>query len=76
MNYTVYYNGVAQGNGTFTWSGSNENYIGVDARDSTLVQMDNLNVGTLPEPTTVGLISMALVCAAGMRQRTRSGASN
>lgn len=76
VNYTVYYNGVAQGNGTFTWSGTNENYIGVDARDSTLVQMDNLNISTIPEPTTFGLIAMALACAGGLRRRTRSGASN
>ncbi|MFO0790799.1 MAG: PEP-CTERM sorting domain-containing protein [Pirellulales bacterium] len=75
VNYTVYYNGVAQGSGSFAWSGTNENYIGIDARDSTLVQMDNFNIQTVPEPTTFGLIAMTLACAAGFRRPGRDVAS-
>lgn len=54
VNYEVFYNGVSKGTGTFTWSGTNANYIGVDARDSTLVQMDNFKIDTVlppPKPT-------------------------
>jgi hypothetical protein len=64
VNYTVRYNGVAQGTGTFTWSGTNENYVGIDARDGTLVRMDNFSVTTIPEPATAGLIASLIVSAA------------
>lgn len=72
VNYAVFYHGVQQGSGTFNWSGTNENYIGVDARDSTLVRMDNLNISTVPEPTTVSLFAAALGCL-GLYRRRRFG---
>jgi hypothetical protein len=63
VNYTVFFNGVAKGSGTFNWSDTDANYIGVDARDSTLVQMDNFDISTrVPEPTALALWAMALAC--------------
>lgn len=56
VTYEVFYNGVSKGTGTFNWSGTNANYIGIDARDSALVQMDNFKVDTVappPKPTLV-----------------------
>jgi hypothetical protein len=42
--YQVFYNGVSQGFGVYTWTGSNQNYIGLDARDPTAVSLDNLKI--------------------------------
>ncbi|RYD35125.1 MAG: hypothetical protein EOP87_07910, partial [Verrucomicrobiaceae bacterium] len=47
VNYEVLLNGVSKGTGSFPWSGTNENFIGVDARDSTSVTVDNLSIATL-----------------------------
>ncbi len=60
VNYEVFFNGVSKGTGSFTWSGSNENYIGLDARDSSAVSLDNFVV-SIPEPTTavLGLLGVA-----------------
>lgn len=59
VSYNVYLNGVSEGSGSFTWSGTDENYIGVDARDSTAVNMDNLTIATIapvPEPASAALM--------------------
>ena len=45
--YEVFYNGVSQGFGAFNWSGTNENYIGLDGRDNTALQLDNYKIETL-----------------------------
>lgn len=44
VGYQVFYNGVSQGYGTFVWSGTNANYIGLDARDPVSVNFDNFKV--------------------------------
>ena len=67
VNYIVYYNGVSQGSGTFTWSGTNENYIGLDGRDNTVVRVDNFAI-TVPEPATVLLAFLALAASGWRRQ--------
>ena len=68
VNYNVLLNGVSKGTGTFTWSGTNENYIGIDARDGVSVLMDNFSVTTVPEPATAGLIVSLIMCAAVCRR--------
>jgi arylsulfatase A-like enzyme len=53
VNYEVFFNSVSRGTGTFTWSGTNENYIGLDARDASFVGFDNFAVSTfVPAPAT------------------------
>jgi hypothetical protein len=50
------------------WSGTNENYIGIDARDGVSVLMDNFSVTTVPEPATASLVASLIVCAAVCRR--------
>ncbi|GAA5484477.1 hypothetical protein [Haloferula sargassicola] len=47
VNYEVFFNGVSRGIGSFVWSGTDENYIGIDSRDGTGVTFDNLEIKTL-----------------------------
>jgi hypothetical protein len=63
VNYEVFYNGASQGTGSFLWSGNNENYIGIDARDGTAVSFDNFAITLIPEPSTAAL---ALLGVAGL----------
>lgn len=55
--------------GTFQWTGSNENYIGLDGRDSTYVRFDNLTISAVPEPSMVLLTAISLGLAAIARRR-------
>ena len=55
VGYEVFLNGVSRGSGSFTWSGTNENYIGIDGRDSASVTVDNFTVSTLAGNPTVDL---------------------
>jgi hypothetical protein len=67
--YIVYYNGVAQGSGTFNWSGTNENYIGLDGRTNSEMRLDNFAVAT-PEPASFGLAVLAIGFGLNARRRT------
>ena len=66
VGYAVFFNDqpfVADGNGsatgTFTWTGSNQNYIGLDARDPAFVGIDNFTISTpVPEPTSLALLGL------------------
>lgn len=58
VNYTVYLDSVAKGTGSFVWSGTNENYLGIDARDAAVVTFDNLSVSTIPEASSLGLLAL------------------
>lgn len=69
VNFDVYYNGIHEGNGTFTWSGTDENYIGIDSRDSSGTSFDNLNIAAAPEPSSFALF---LLGAAGMLIRRKA----
>ncbi|MCA9240516.1 MAG: hypothetical protein KDA37_09965 [Planctomycetales bacterium] len=63
VSYRVFYNGVFQGAGSFTWSGTNENYIGLDGRSGEAVIFDNLTITTLPEPASMALALLGgVVC--------------
>lgn len=68
VNYEVYLNSVSQGTGTFTWSGTDENYIGIDARDDTGVGFDNFAVTVVPEPSAAAL---GLLGAVALLRRRR-----
>ncbi len=46
VNYEVFYNGDLRGTGSFTWSGTNENYIGLEGRNGSGVNLDNLRIAT------------------------------
>jgi hypothetical protein len=69
--YQLYYNGNFINSGTFLWTGTNENYIGLDARDSTFVNFDNFTI-SIPEPATVWLAMFGLALC-GWRQRHHHG---
>ena len=47
VGYEVFYNGGFVGSGSFQWSGTDENYIGLDARDATGVSFDNFEIREL-----------------------------
>lgn len=68
VNYTVYLNSVQQGQGTFAWSESNQNYIGLDARSGPGTSFDNLVIQTIPEPSAALL---GLLAAPGLLRRKR-----
>lgn len=57
--FEVYYNGASQGSGAFTWSGTDENYIALDARDNGFVAFDSFAVQTIPEPGSMLLATFA-----------------
>ena len=65
VNYEVFLNGVAKGTGAFVWSGTNQNHIGIDARDNTAVVFDNFRISTWspapPPPTARLAVSPGLV---------------
>lgn len=69
VSYEVFYNGISQGTGTFMWSDSDANYIGIDARDGTSVTLDNFIVSTVPEPSTM-VMMMFVVGLFGTRRRS------
>ncbi len=69
VNYEVFLNGVSKGTGSFIWSGDNENYIGLDARDSSGVSLDNFSVSTIPEPSTAVLGLLGAVALLASRRR-------
>lgn len=55
VNYEVLYNNTVVGTGSFAWSGNDQNRIGIDARDSTSVVLDNFSISTWSRPATAGL---------------------
>ncbi len=67
VNYEVFLDSTSQGTGTFTWTGTNENYIGLDARSSG-TSFDNFVVETIPEPSAALL---GLLGAAALLRRRR-----
>lgn len=50
VNFEIYYNNTSQGVGSFTWSGTNENYIGLDGRDNGYVAFDSLLIESASPP--------------------------
>ena len=68
VNYEVFLNDVSRGTGSFAWSGTNQNHIGIDARDNTAVSFDNFRIETIPEASVVPLLGLGL---AGILRRRR-----
>ncbi|MCO6047130.1 dockerin type I domain-containing protein [Aeoliella sp. ICT_H6.2] len=50
VNFEIYYNDVSQGVGSFAWSGTNENYIGLDGRDNGYVAFDSFLIESASPP--------------------------
>ena len=55
--YEVFFNGNSIGSGIFPWDRSNENFIGLDARDGQAVSMDNFRVSTVQAAPVVATLS-------------------
>ena len=55
VGFEVFYNGTTQGTGSFLWTDNNANYIAMDGRDNTFLNLDNLVVATVPEPSALAL---------------------
>lgn len=55
VNYEIFYNGGSIGVGSFQWSETNANYIGLDARDNTAVSLDNFLIETSAPPLVPSL---------------------
>ncbi len=51
VDYEVFFNGGSIGNGSFNWSDSNANYIGLDANDDAFVAIDSFGVESSSVPT-------------------------
>ena len=72
VNYRVFLDDVLQGTGALTWSGTNENYIALDARDNQGVFFDNFLIETIPEPTSIALIgTLAIIVGSTSRSLRR-----
>lgn len=71
VGYSVFYDGALQGTGSFTWSGTNENYISLDGRDNQFVSFDNFTVTTLPEPSSAALALLGLASCLVRRRAAR-----
>lgn len=67
VGYEVFYGATSMGTGTFKWSGTGENFIALDARDSTAAGFDNLVIA-IPEP---GVALFGLLGLAGLVRRRR-----
>ena len=70
VNYEVFYNSASQGTGSFLWSGTDENYIGLDSRDGAAVGFDNFIITTnpVPEPSITALAALGIF---GLLRRRR-----
>lgn len=68
VNYQVFFDGGSVGSGSFEWSGTNENYIGLDGRSGSDVSFDNLSISTVPEPSFALLGGLGLL---GLLRRRR-----
>lgn len=55
VDYEVFLDGFALGTGSFQWSGTGENFIGLDARDGSGVFFDDLSITTLPPQVSLAV---------------------
>jgi hypothetical protein len=67
IGFEVFYNDDSVGSGTFAWSDTNANYIGLDARDNKFVTFDDFTVD-IPEPSAFLLSAVGLL---GLLRRRR-----
>lgn len=59
VNYSIYLNDILQGDGTFNWSETKANYIGLDGRSPGFVGFDNFTIASIPEPSSVVFFAVA-----------------
>ena len=75
VNFNAFIDNVQINSGSFIWTGTNENYIGIDARDGTAARVDNFSVSAIfavPEAscfTAMGMITLGLGCLAINKRR-------
>ena len=65
VNYQLGFDGILYQSGSFTWSGTNENFIGLDGRGAKQA-FDNLVISTdlvtlVPEPASMALLGLGVV---------------
>ncbi|QDU58382.1 PEP-CTERM sorting domain-containing protein [Aeoliella mucimassa] len=58
VRYFLSFNDTIVDAGSFVWTGTNENYIGIDARHGSYVGFDNFSV-SVPEPSTLLIAAVA-----------------
>ncbi|MCA9236212.1 MAG: hypothetical protein KDA44_12125 [Planctomycetales bacterium] len=75
VSYQVYYNGASQGAGSFQWSRTNENYIGLDARDSMGVTLDNFRIESVAGLTSP-LLKLVVDAGTGAASIVAGGSAN
>lgn len=59
VDVEVFFNGASITTSSFTWSGTDENYIALSSRQNTAMVLDNLFIETIPEPSTLSLVAVA-----------------
>ncbi|MCO6047129.1 PEP-CTERM sorting domain-containing protein [Aeoliella sp. ICT_H6.2] len=59
VQYRLFFNDQPIDIGSFVWTGTDENYIGIDARHGSYVSFDNFTV-SVPEPSTAVLTLLAV----------------
>lgn len=59
VQYRLFFNDQPIDIGSFVWAGTDENYIGIDARHGSYVSFDNFTV-SVPEPSTAVLTLLAV----------------
>ena len=67
VDYEVFYDGDSVGAGSFTWSETNANYIGLDGRSGAQVTLDNFSVTVVPEPAGFLLVLISSAALIGRR---------
>lgn len=70
INYEVFNNGSSVASGDFTWSGTNENYLGLFSNwTSGGAELDNFSVDTIPEASSTALLGLAGLALLRRRRR-------
>ena len=71
VNYEAFVNGASEDTGSFTWSGTNENYLALYSNYTAMNgKLDNFSVSTVPEPSSQVLMGLAAVVLCALRRRS------
>lgn len=70
VNYEAFINGASVKTGSFTWSGTNENYIFLYSNyTGSNGRIDNFAVSTVPEPSGLAMLGLGGLALIGRRRR-------